>query len=172
MFGMDTTPIPKRLRGRPRVGGLPVPFANQVGPDGRADFRTLDGERRQACLDRNLCGLCGQQLGRPVVLIGSPADVELCLFFDPAMHEECALYAVAACPYLANPNRQYSKLQPKFLPPGEQVDTSHQGDDISPAERLALVYAPAVFGREHRGTFFFAVAQKLKVDWETIPHRM
>lgn len=160
-------PIPKRLRQRPRQAGLPIPYVNMTGPQG-ADFRTLDGEARLDCARNNLCGLCGQKLKGEVVLIGSEEDLAIRRWFDPPMHEECALYAVLACPFLANADRDYSKMQPKYLPEGEEVDQTFAESALA-AACLCLVYTPGCHVVSHRGTGFWTVNQITRVDRDIIP---
>lgn len=161
--------IPKRLRQRPRQGGLPIPYVNSIGPLG-ADFRTVDNALRLDCGRRHLCGLCGQKLKTPVVLIGSEDDLAIKRWFDPPMHEECAVYAAMACPYLASPTRDYSKMQPKYLPDGQEVDRTFEEVRETPPE-LCMVWTPGCGVVEHRGTGFWTCWQVLKVDREIIPRR-
>lgn len=162
--------IPTRLRARPRKAGLPVPYINVFPPGGEPDFRTVDGEKVIECLDKRLCGLCGQRLGREVVLIGSEEEIERRHFHDPAMHPECAIYATKACPFLANPKRQYSKMDPKHLPAGEQVDTTFQPADARPANRMGLVYSPGAALTFRDGKPWATVYQITRIDWDAIPH--
>lgn len=161
--------IPKRMRQRPRQAGLPIPYVNMTGPQG-ADFRTLDGAARLECAARNLCGLCGQPLKGTVVLIGSEEDLAIRRWFDPPMHEECALYAVKACPFLANADRDYSKMQPKYLPEGEEVDQTF-AESTEAAAFLCVVWTPGCHVVSHRGTGFWTVNQITKVDRDLIPRR-
>jgi len=96
----DRFEVPERLRSRPRVGGLAVPYTAAV-INGRPDFKVLNPERVARCIRNRLCGLCGQGLGREVTFVGGPKSARGRIYTDPAVHEDCAVYAAQACPHLA-----------------------------------------------------------------------
>ena len=92
--------IPKYLKARPMWKGFPIPFTTLIKPDGDPDFRVTDQERWALCVTKGLCGLCGQPLVYWQAFIGGEKCKESHLFFDPAMHVECAEFAAKACPFI------------------------------------------------------------------------
>lgn len=59
--------------------------------------------RRKAvdCIVNSLCQICGQRLGRPVVVLATAAQVDERYTTEAALHPECAAYSVRACPVVA-----------------------------------------------------------------------
>lgn len=122
--------IPARLKLRPIFAGLPIPYTTLVR-DGKPDFRTNDIELWRDAATRRLCSQCGQSLDYYKWFIGGekclverrdPDGVVYALtgvFVDLAMHEECARYAAAACPFLRGDRSEWSKREP---PQGAEVD--------------------------------------------------
>ncbi len=94
--------IPSKLRQRPKFKGLPIPYTTFISPEGVPDFKVIDEYSRLLCIERRKCALCGQELkkNKPIVFIGGDKSCDAGNFLDPAMHEECALYAIKVCPYL------------------------------------------------------------------------
>lgn len=107
----DVAAWPERIQHLPRdERGFPIPYAAWQ-PDehgSRPDFRVLDQRRVDECVDRRLCGVCGQALAYWIVFIGGPACLASRLFNDPAMHPDCAAFAAMACPFIAGPETRYS----------------------------------------------------------------
>jgi hypothetical protein len=106
---MADVPIPRALRSRPRWQGYVIPYATVVDDQGRPDFRVLDYARTRECMEQQLCGLCGRPIepGGWICFIGGPGAIKNRIFADPGMHEECARYAAAICPYLSNADGQH-----------------------------------------------------------------
>jgi len=124
--------IPVWLKHRPvDPRGYPIPFTAYVSPDGTPDFRVLDEEKRQDVVRRRLCGLCGFPLAYWIWFIGGDQSFSTRMFNDPAMHEECARYALEVCPFLVRPNARYRK------PPEELagVEVWTHPEAISSSER-------------------------------------
>jgi hypothetical protein len=105
--------MPAHIAALPQFKGYPIPFTNHVYPDGTPDFRVLDPEKVKACMERKLCGICGQPLGPKWVFAGGPACRGSRLFSDPAMHEECGKFAYATCPYLLGRIDHSEEITPK-----------------------------------------------------------
>ncbi len=83
---------------------VPIPFAQELFPDGSADFRSLNQDRVIECGREGLCGLCGQSLaGAMVALVGGPQAAKYRSYSDPPMHVECAEDAMTLCPHIARP---------------------------------------------------------------------
>lgn len=103
-------PMPPGIAARPRTPeGYPVPYVNFVDSVHGPDLRVLDAKRVQICVERRMCAICGGPLGSMKVFIGGENCVTNRMFADPAMHEECARYAAAVCPYLATQNYHHAK---------------------------------------------------------------
>ena len=100
MLDMDQLNIPKYLALRPKWKGLPIPYTTMIKPDGDPDFRVTDQQRWVNCVTQGLCGLCGSKLMYWQAFIGGEKCKETHLFFDPAMHVECAEFAAKACPFI------------------------------------------------------------------------
>lgn len=109
----DHPPMPHRLVALPVFRGLPVPWTVYVDDQGVPDFKVSVEERRIECAHDRLCGLCGVRLGYWIWFIGGELTVEHRLLFDPPMHEECARYAQAACPFISAADPRYSEATPR-----------------------------------------------------------
>lgn len=93
--------IPKSLARRPRFRGFPIPWTVKMLPGGIPDFKEIDDQKRQRALTKRLCGLCGASLPKVVAFVGGPIAARQGQYFDPPMHEDCAVYAAKVCPHLA-----------------------------------------------------------------------
>lgn len=119
----ELLPVPPQMNHLPRSGAIPVPFTT-VMIDGVPDFRVSDPDRVLACYTRRLCGVCGKPLPYWISFIGGPLAITNRLFFDPAMHSECARYALAVCPFLAFRNTGFSS---RPIPEGSAADPRSSG---------------------------------------------
>lgn len=107
-------PVPPRLQRRPvDPRGYPIPYTVPV-VNGVPQFRTTDLHATSYCIKNHLCGMCGQELVGWIAVIGGPDEFSQKVFSDPGMHEECARYALEACPFLSNPDFRYQ--EPKDVP--------------------------------------------------------
>jgi hypothetical protein len=117
-------PIPTRLASRPRDGrGLPIPFTVLLMPDGKPDFRITDQVAWSQAVQRKICALCAQPLGRHKAFVGGPLAAKNRLFTDLPMHRDCAEYALQVCPFLAAPNFRYAESL-RLPAEGVKVQTS------------------------------------------------
>ncbi|MEU5417762.1 cell envelope biogenesis protein OmpA [Streptomyces sp. NPDC020667] len=96
---MSQPPVPVRCLGRPRVGGLVVPFTSYEH-NGSAAFGTVDPRRRAQALLHRLCQICGEQLEERICLAVRPMDVRAGFAPEPALHPECLVYSAKGCPML------------------------------------------------------------------------
>lgn len=113
---MPDLPIPRQLRQRPKQDGFPVPYS-VMWVDGKPDFRVTDGQRWLGCVRGRRCALCGIGLGKKGAwFVGGPLCHENRIFLDPAMHQECAEYALRVCPFLAAPRGHFSNLDHRPAP--------------------------------------------------------
>lgn len=94
-------PIPEKLQGRPTYKGLPIPYIAHIKPDGEADFRITDQEKRREVMLERLCQLCGHRLGKFIFFVGGPRAAEGNQYFEPATHLDCLIYAMQVCPFIA-----------------------------------------------------------------------
>lgn len=136
--------IPKALRSRPKDRrGYPIPFIALIDTGKRPHFTINDQEKVRFVATKRRCGLCGGKLTDGAWFIGGPR----CFlnfngaFLDPAMHEECARYAIQVCPYLGAPSY------------GKRIDDRTLSADATPAGMAIVGNAekmpddrPPVFG--------------------------
>lgn len=99
-------PIPDRLKDRPRSSDMVVPFlADSTDQEhgeggGVVIFGKSDPVRWAECVEDRKCAMCGDRLEYWIAFIGGPRSVQFRSFLDPAMHVECAEYAMAVCPWM------------------------------------------------------------------------
>lgn len=102
---LDEIPIPRRmLQCRRDHRGYPIPFL--MIPDSQI---TIDMHKMMLCAMKKLCMICGKKLDNKKWFIAGITTSQNRLFVDPAMHEECARYALRVCPFLSNSDMKYRK---------------------------------------------------------------
>jgi len=101
MIPSDVPPILLRLRHRPLLAGLVVPFITARTPDGRYRFGAVDAGRAAMALHRRWCQICGQPLQDRCVFAMRDRDLDRRIAPEAAMHPECLHYSLTACPMLA-----------------------------------------------------------------------
>jgi hypothetical protein len=121
--------ITDRLKDRPVYQGLPVPYMVLV-VKGVPDFKATDLKRWQECVQRKLCAICGQGLDYWVWYIGGPSCTDNGIYFDLAMHEECAFFSAATCPFLAKGKNYATHIK---KPEGYVLQVHH---DVVRGEKL------------------------------------
>lgn len=149
--------IPDRMARRPKDRrGYPIPFANWIKADGEPDFRILDQAAVGRCIRYRLCGLCGERMGSHVFFIGGDSCVRFGVFYDPPMHRDCAIFALATCPHLARIKGSYS-----LAPLPVENDVIVQQRDMAPdkAERFALMHAHKFTARFEKGGYVIEAAR-------------
>jgi hypothetical protein len=100
-------PIPAWLADRPSAGGLVVPWITPRTADGRFLFGGVDRTKMERALRERRCGVCGQPLGHPLVLMMRLSDLAAQCTVEPALHPQCAAYTIAACPMVAGRLSRY-----------------------------------------------------------------
>lgn len=130
MIEITEESIPMNMRERPRWKGLPIPFTTLIKEDGEPDFRVTDQRAFAHCLARGACAMCSKPLVYWQAFIGGDKCKETRLFFDPAMHIECAEFAARICPFIVG-TKGYSKK------PIEEGTYTHE---IVSNERPAKMY--------------------------------
>lgn len=98
-------PMPIRIERLPiSENGYPIPwFAATVPLTGKRDLRIADAAKRDLAVKRNLCWVCGEKLGVYKAFVIGPMCVVNRTTSEPPTHLECALFSVAACPFLTKP---------------------------------------------------------------------
>jgi hypothetical protein len=117
MTVQSATMMPDRVARLPRdPRGYPI-LASITRADGGYDFRGIEWPTVLRLLRERRCGICGESLGYWMTFISGPEGIANRVFSDPAMHPECAAYAVAVCPYLAYARtpRQLSAATPDLM---------------------------------------------------------
>jgi len=80
--------------------GYPIPYFVPF-IDGKPDFRYQDERKRQTCIDRKWCSICGKPLiDRSFWFISGPMGFQNKVATDAPMHEACARFSIQACPHL------------------------------------------------------------------------
>ena len=81
--------------------GKPIMFDTPLRRDGTAG--DVDPTIRWRMLNRNQCGVCGDDLGSEAAFIGTPEQARTGRFCTPALHVDCARYAFEAFEFFADP---------------------------------------------------------------------
>jgi hypothetical protein len=78
----------------------PIPFFVPI-IDGEPNFRLLDLQKRDHCVKRKLCPVCGKKLPSDYsYLICGPMGYKNRVSTDSPMHRVCAEFALAVCPHI------------------------------------------------------------------------
>ena len=88
--------------------GYPIPWFVGV-VDGKRDFRVADQGKRVQAVNRKLCWICGEPLGRMFAFVIGPMCAVNRNTSEPPCHRECAVFAATACPFLCLPKSDYRK---------------------------------------------------------------
>ncbi len=109
----SSVPMPSRIRALPRDGsGHPVPWFVDDQPGSRRDYRAATTGKRITAIRDGVCWVCGQLLPTgertkrqntpvPFTFLMPPMCTVDRVAPDPPAHEQCATYAVRACPFLS-----------------------------------------------------------------------
>jgi hypothetical protein len=96
-------PMPDRIRALPvDARGYPVPKFVEYR-DGVPDFRIMDSRHLVSCVQRKICWVCGQPLGRNMSFAVGPMCIVNRTSAEPPSHLECVRYSAKVCPFLAIP---------------------------------------------------------------------
>lgn len=101
--------IPQRMQDLPRYQQYVVPWIVPWTQDPEHGlipcFAANNEQRRNQAIIERTCPMCGLLLppkGETIAFLG---DIECCknrMFEEPAMHEECARFAAATCPWMSH----------------------------------------------------------------------
>lgn len=152
-------PLPQRFLKLPVDSrGYPIPwFVAEV--DGKRDFRVADGRKRVLAVNKRLCWLCGEKLGRYLAFVIGPMCVVNRNTSEPACHRECAEFAAIACPFLILPAAQYRSAN---LPEG----SSQQPHAIGGNPGACAIYITETF-RPYQtgGSWLIRLGEPVEVLW-------
>lgn len=115
--------VPRRMLSLPIQRGYPVPwFVAMV--NGEYHFPTADARKIILALNRRLCWVCGQPLGRTVAFVVGPMCAVNRTSSEPPSHQDCAVFSAKACPFLVRPHmkRQKEHAPGSVMPPGEMLE--------------------------------------------------
>ena len=94
-------PMPKQIARLPRDRrGYPVPAVAGVNADSSPNLSELESMAATRCHRQRRCSTCGEKLAPGERTFICDPDYTCA---EPPMHEECAHYALRACPHLAGP---------------------------------------------------------------------
>lgn len=161
--------MPRAMRNLPRnTAGYPVPFfVERI--DGVPDFRVTSARAMKRAVVESLCWLCGEPLhrvraGMGTAPVGTFVAGPMCLInknsAEPPCHDECAAWAVKACPFLVNPNKERRE--------------THLPEDAGPMPGEAILRNPGVTALiqcskwlpyAHDGGLLFRMTKITAVDW-------
>lgn len=171
MKGWQDVPLPAGLNERPKdARGYPITFVTLIQADGTPDFTTIDAGKIVECIQRAVCGMCGQGWPGPYfdeqdhlrAFIGGPLSIENRNFLDPPMHVPCAEYAMQVCPHIATPTARYAK--PKLGGPEQRELFQGVADDRP--EKFGLYITDKCDIAIWRGQPVFLPAPPIEVRWQ------
>jgi len=112
---VDLASLPLRMRKLPLdARGYPVPwFVAWV--EGVPEFRIMDVAKWVLAVKERRCWVCGESLGRWLAFPIGPMCAITRTTSEPPSHRECALWSLANCPFLSNPQmvRRSEHLPPE-----------------------------------------------------------
>jgi hypothetical protein len=71
--------------------------------DGAVDFRVADGSKWRDAVLNQRCWVCGGRLGVHLTFVLGPMCTVTRTTAEPPCHVDCAVWSVANCPFMANP---------------------------------------------------------------------
>lgn len=146
--------VPPLLLGRPRYKGMIVPYT--VAKVGKVwDFKALDTDKANECLNHRKCGMCGYTMTGPLAFIGGPESMAHHSFTDVPMHPVCARYAMQVCPFLTGKKKEYAKQ------PGAGTDFI-QGVEMRTADRMGIALTHSFI---RRGNVIIAGPWEGEIEW-------
>jgi hypothetical protein len=131
-------PIPKQMQHLPiDERGYPIFYVAFMDHEGKPQFVINDQFKRDQCLKKDLCEICGKRLFRGRWFVGGPMSAfhPDGVYNDAPMHLECKDYAMKVCPWLAAP--RYSRSMAE--------DKAKHVKDVVLVDETMLPGRPAVF---------------------------
>ena len=71
--------------------------------DGKPEFRATFRETHIDCIDRRVCWVCGEPLGRFLSFVIGPMCTVNRISAEPPQHRDCSEFSAKACPFLVKP---------------------------------------------------------------------
>lgn len=100
----ELPPLPPNIAKLPiDERGYPVPWFVSW-PNGKPEFRMIDGSKIGLAHIQRLCWVCGQKLKGPKTFVIGPMCAVNRNSGEPPSHAECAHFSVRACPFIMRPN--------------------------------------------------------------------
>jgi hypothetical protein len=99
-------PIPEQMQSLPRdPRGYPIPVIVLRDRAGKAHFTINNPDIAEKMVREDRCTICGGKLLRGRWYVGGPMSAfhPAGAYSDPAIHRECARYALQVCPHMAAP---------------------------------------------------------------------
>src|SRR5438477_8655117 len=80
--------------------GYPIPFFAPIIDD-KPNFKYQDERKRDLCIDKRLCHVCGKKLAKDhCYFISGPLGYKNKVSTDAGMHLACAEFTLKVCPHL------------------------------------------------------------------------
>lgn len=155
MKNFTDVPLPIWMQKLPKDRrGYPVPVMVMRDKDGRPHFTINDEEIRQRVIKKDRCAICGSKLLKRRALVGGPGSAFLDggAYIDPAMHLECARYALQVCPYLAAP-RYVKRIDALTVDPAKIDNVIFQDPTVDPKRPTLFVLVNHTRTRHIMGSY-------------------
>lgn len=167
-------PIPERLKKFPVYNGYPVFFVVAKNSAGKPQWKQLDRLKQIQCANQNLCSICGERMLTGVFwfVVGPDEHEGKCTTNGP-MHEECARFSCAICPYLANANYRGSDNVLDHAGPSAAkylIDHNMTGELIRP-DKIALCSATSYTSKLDEQYPWWFVKEWSTTDWTVCPQK-
>lgn len=111
--------IPAQIEHRPVQGGLAVPWIAVQLPDGTFDFAACEGRRSNLAMLDQICQVCGESIGAPIVFFAADDQIEDLVLDVPPLHPVCAAYAAQACAMVAGRLKAYRSRPTRAVTSGQ-----------------------------------------------------
>ena len=84
----------------PKFKQFIVPYIVLI-KDGIPQFKINDDRKVEFCIQKDLCSICGEQLGTDKWMIGGPKSAfhEFGCYIDIPVHKECGIYSLTTHHY-------------------------------------------------------------------------
>jgi len=121
----DPSTIPPRMQHLPRDRrGLPIPVIVLRDKNGDPHFTINVQAVAMNAFKHGLCSICGGKLGTHKWFVGGPGAAfhPKGRYIDGPLHQECGLFALKTCPYLALAGTYSKRIDAKTLKPGARPE--------------------------------------------------
>lgn len=158
--------VPRRLRARPvDERGFLVPWFVAI-VDGKPDHRVVDTDKMAPAIKHRLCWLCGEPLGRFGTFIIGPMCLVSLNVSEPPSHQDCARFAVQACPFLTQPKAERREgLPDQVKPPAGFGFSRNPGVTVLCATRTWQPFRAPRVGGGKQGLLWRIDEPLIGVEW-------